>query len=213
MARRTDDTGTAILRAASDLLAAEGPGALSVRRIAAAAGCSTMGLYSRFGGKDGVVDELFAEGFEHLCAAMQGLPTTASSLADFRGTAVQGGERASERRKGGSLRHGPSVEGGTIVPVVGSNRFAFQCLTNSGGRVHRIKARQARENKAGSGNSREAHKNQSGAYTMHSIALRCKMGAPFMKSAHLCPVPTQLYGAEVEWVKPRVLMPWAGMCD
>ena len=89
MARRTDDTGAAILRAASDLLAAEGPGALSVRRIAAAAGCSTMGLYSRFGGKDGVVDELFAEGFEHLCAAMQGLPTTASSLADFRACALQ----------------------------------------------------------------------------------------------------------------------------
>jgi len=89
MARRTDDTGAAILRAASDLLAAEGPGALSVRRIAAAAGCSTMGLYSRFGGKDGVVDELFAEGFEHLCAAMQGLPTSASALDDFRACALQ----------------------------------------------------------------------------------------------------------------------------
>jgi AcrR family transcriptional regulator len=84
MARRTDDTGAAILRAASDLLASEGPGALSVRRIAAAAGCSTMGLYSRFGGKDGVVDELFAEGFEHLRASIDAMPVTASALDDFR---------------------------------------------------------------------------------------------------------------------------------
>jgi AcrR family transcriptional regulator len=89
MARRTDDTGSAILRAASELLATEGPGALSVRRIAAAAGCSTMGLYSRFGGKDGVVDELFAEGFEHLCAAMQSLPTTGVALDEFRACARQ----------------------------------------------------------------------------------------------------------------------------
>jgi AcrR family transcriptional regulator len=89
MARRTDDTGSAILRAASDLLATEGPGALSVRRIATAAGCSTMGLYSRFGGKDGVVDELFAEGFDHLCQAMQSLPTTNDAVADFRACATQ----------------------------------------------------------------------------------------------------------------------------
>ena len=89
MAKRTDDTGAAILRAASDLLATEGPGALSVRRIATAAGCSTMGLYSRFGGKDGVVDELFAEGFEHLCTAMQSLPTTSDAVDDFRACALQ----------------------------------------------------------------------------------------------------------------------------
>jgi len=89
MARRTDETGAAILHAASELLATEGPGALSVRRIAAAAGCSTMGLYSRFGGKDGVVDELFAEGFDHLRASMEGLPTTASAVDDFRACAQQ----------------------------------------------------------------------------------------------------------------------------
>ena len=89
MARRTDDTGTAILHAASELLATEGPGALSVRRIAAAAGCSTMGLYSRFGGKDGVIDELFAAGFAHLCQAMQSLPATAVAVDDFLACARQ----------------------------------------------------------------------------------------------------------------------------
>jgi AcrR family transcriptional regulator len=84
MARRTDETGAAILHAASALLATEGPGALSVRRIAAAAGCSTMGLYSRFGGKDGVVDELFAEGMEHLHESIRSSTDTGDAIADFR---------------------------------------------------------------------------------------------------------------------------------
>jgi AcrR family transcriptional regulator len=55
-----------------------------VRRIAAAAGCSTMGLYSRFGGKDGVVDELYAEGFERLIDAMKTNQPTDDPLADLR---------------------------------------------------------------------------------------------------------------------------------
>jgi AcrR family transcriptional regulator len=88
MARTTDETGDAILRAASELLSAEGPGALSVRRIAAAAGCSTMGLYSRFGGKDGVIDELFAEGFEHFRSAIDSIPRTGDALADLRACAL-----------------------------------------------------------------------------------------------------------------------------
>ena len=37
-----------------------------MRRIAAAAGMSTMNVYSRFGGKDGVLDELFIDGFRRL---------------------------------------------------------------------------------------------------------------------------------------------------
>ena len=47
-----------------------GAEALTVRRISAAAGCSTMGLYSRFGGKEGLVDHLFREGFVGLGDAM-----------------------------------------------------------------------------------------------------------------------------------------------
>jgi len=88
MTRVRDDQGRRILESASELLSDEGPGALSVRRIAAAAGCSTMGLYSRFGGKDGVVDELFAEGFEHLCRAMSALAETDDPVADLRTCAL-----------------------------------------------------------------------------------------------------------------------------
>jgi AcrR family transcriptional regulator len=84
MARTRDEQGQRILEAASELLSKEGASALSVRRIAAAAGCSTMGLYSRFGGKDGVVDELYAEGFERLVAGMKANPPTDDPLADLR---------------------------------------------------------------------------------------------------------------------------------
>jgi AcrR family transcriptional regulator len=84
MARTRDEQGRRILEAASELLSREGAAALSVRRIAAAAGCSTMGLYSRFGGKDGVVDELFVEGFERLLEGLHSLPATDDPLADLR---------------------------------------------------------------------------------------------------------------------------------
>ena len=83
---RTDvTTREALLAAAHDLLATEGPGALSVRRIAAAAGMSTMNVYSRFGGKDGVLDELFVAGFDRLRAAMAQAPATDDPLADLEG--------------------------------------------------------------------------------------------------------------------------------
>ncbi len=84
MALRHDEQAQAILDGASSLLSEEGPGALTVRRIAAVAGCSTMGVYSRFGCKDGIVDELFAEGFEYLLEAMADLPTTEDPVADLR---------------------------------------------------------------------------------------------------------------------------------
>ena len=78
------DTRDALLRAASTLLAKEGPSALTVRRIAAEAGVSTMGVYSRFGGKDGVVDVLLRDGFDDLSAAMDAVGQTDDPLADLQ---------------------------------------------------------------------------------------------------------------------------------
>ena len=83
-ASRGDDTRDALLAAAHDLLATEGAGALTVRRIAAAAGMSTMNVYSRFGGKDGVLDELFIDGFRRLAAKMEGSPSTDDPIEDLR---------------------------------------------------------------------------------------------------------------------------------
>jgi AcrR family transcriptional regulator len=80
---RHDDTREALLAAAHDLLASEGPAALSVRRIAAAAGMSTMNLYSRFGGKDGVLDELFIDGFRRMSEEMADAPVSDDPIADL----------------------------------------------------------------------------------------------------------------------------------
>lgn len=79
-----DDVGSALLAAASRLLASEGAQALTVRRIAASAGVSTMNVYSRFGGKDGVVEHLFVEGFHALAAGMSAVPLTDDPLDDLR---------------------------------------------------------------------------------------------------------------------------------
>ncbi|HEY0519660.1 MAG TPA: TetR/AcrR family transcriptional regulator [Ilumatobacteraceae bacterium] len=77
-----DEVGSSLLRSASDLLANEGAGALTVRRIANAAGVSTMNVYSRFGGKDGVVEQLFIEGFRRLGDSMRAVVETDDALAD-----------------------------------------------------------------------------------------------------------------------------------
>ena len=79
-----DDVGSALLRAADGLLATEGPSALTVRRIAAEAGMSTMNVYSRFGGKDGVVEQLFLHGFELLAGGMGEVGATDDPIADLR---------------------------------------------------------------------------------------------------------------------------------
>lgn len=79
-----DSVGATLLRAANDVLATEGPAALTVRRIAAEAGVSTINVYSRFGGKDGVVDHLYVEGFRRLRKAMLAADTTDDPLDDLR---------------------------------------------------------------------------------------------------------------------------------
>ncbi|MGW4799208.1 TetR/AcrR family transcriptional regulator [Nonomuraea sp. NPDC004297] len=52
-----------ILDAAKGLLIREGPGALTVRRISGEVGCSTKVIYTLFGGKDGLGEALWLEGF------------------------------------------------------------------------------------------------------------------------------------------------------
>jgi AcrR family transcriptional regulator len=79
----TDATRDSIVSAARALLVAQGPGGLTVRKIANAAGHSTMAVYSRFGSKDGLVDVLFGEGFGLLTAALESVGTTDDPLADL----------------------------------------------------------------------------------------------------------------------------------
>jgi AcrR family transcriptional regulator len=64
-----DERRAAVVEAAARLLAEEGPQGLSLRRIAAEAGGSTQLVYTLFGGKRGLADALYAEGFGRLAAA------------------------------------------------------------------------------------------------------------------------------------------------
>jgi AcrR family transcriptional regulator len=83
MNRHYDGTSEALLNAAHRLLAEDGPEALTVRRIAGEAGMSTMNVYSRFGGKDGVIDELYTDGYRRLVAAIDAVPVTDDVVDDL----------------------------------------------------------------------------------------------------------------------------------
>ena len=60
----------AVVEAAVRLLAEEGPHGLSLRRVAAEAGGSTQIVYTLFGGKPGLAEALYREGFTRLGLAM-----------------------------------------------------------------------------------------------------------------------------------------------
>ncbi|MFN8040481.1 MAG: TetR/AcrR family transcriptional regulator [Acidimicrobiales bacterium] len=79
-----DNVRGRLLDAADELLRTEGPDGLTVRAMAERAGCSTMGVYTHFGGKDGVVDALYVEGFRRLADAISRVRTTADPVADLR---------------------------------------------------------------------------------------------------------------------------------
>ncbi|MFM9978039.1 MAG: TetR/AcrR family transcriptional regulator [Sphingomonadaceae bacterium] len=55
-----------ILRAATALFVEQGMTGLNVRAVATRAGVSTIGVYSHFGGKAGLLDALYADGFAQL---------------------------------------------------------------------------------------------------------------------------------------------------
>lgn len=64
-----DETSTRILEAAETLLEERGIDGVQVREVAERAKTSTMGVYSRFGGKSQLLDRLYIRGFERLRTA------------------------------------------------------------------------------------------------------------------------------------------------
>jgi AcrR family transcriptional regulator len=60
-----------LLIAAEAVLVRDGPGALTVRAVAAEAGIAPMGVYNRLGGKNGLVDALLIRGFDRLRATIE----------------------------------------------------------------------------------------------------------------------------------------------
>lgn len=73
----------ALLEAAEHLIAADGPAALSVRRVADTAGTSPRAVYSLFGSKDGLIVALGIRTFDLLRDSIDALPVTDDPVDDL----------------------------------------------------------------------------------------------------------------------------------
>lgn len=62
------------------IVAEQGGGALTVRRVAEAAGCSTIGIYSHFGDKAGLLEAVVLDGFADFGAALAAAETGGTAL-------------------------------------------------------------------------------------------------------------------------------------
>jgi AcrR family transcriptional regulator len=78
-----DALRTRLLDTAGELLTSEGPAALSLRRLAAAAGTSTSAVYALFGGKPGILRALFIEAFTRFAAHLDTVTPSDDPLADL----------------------------------------------------------------------------------------------------------------------------------
>ncbi len=76
------------IEAALRVAAEYGAAGLTVRRVAEAAGSSTMGVYSRFGSRTGMLQALYARAFAMLREAFDAVPVTERADADIRALAV-----------------------------------------------------------------------------------------------------------------------------
>lgn len=72
-----------LLETAADLLAREGPSALTTRRLAAEVGTSTMAVYTHFGGMDGLHRAVRLEGFARLTNYFDSVQATQDPVADL----------------------------------------------------------------------------------------------------------------------------------
>lgn len=71
---RRDAQRAALLDAASRMLMHGGPDAISLRKLAAEVGTSTMAVYTAFGGKEGLISALYEEAFDRLGATQRAVP-------------------------------------------------------------------------------------------------------------------------------------------
>ena len=69
----TTTTRETLLEAALQLLEERGPGALRIRDLSEAVGKSTMGVYTHFGSKQGLLEQLYLHGFQRLEDRLAGI--------------------------------------------------------------------------------------------------------------------------------------------
>ena len=124
------DVQAALVDAAEAVLVREGPAAVTVRAVATEAGVAPMGVYNRFGSKEGLVDALLVRGFSGLQAVVAARGET-DPIDRLRGAGVRYRQFALANRAlygvmfGGALASGePSSE---LMDCAGG---AFQELVN-----------------------------------------------------------------------------------
>ena len=83
MARAEVASRDQLIDAAARILAEDGLGGLSTRRLASALGVSTMVVYTRFGSMPELMDAVVAEGFDRQAARLEEVPQTSDPAADL----------------------------------------------------------------------------------------------------------------------------------
>jgi AcrR family transcriptional regulator len=78
-----EDTRAELLEAAGRLLAEEGPGALTVRRLADEVGTTTRAIYSLFGGKDGIVSAMYRQAADNIVELHLAVPRRDDPVEEF----------------------------------------------------------------------------------------------------------------------------------
>ncbi len=130
-ARGPVDLRRALIDAAARILADEGPGALSVRRVAQEVGASTMVVYTHLGDKDGMLDAVREHAFAGFAAALAAVDER-DPWANLRavGHAYRGFAKANPapfKLMFGRATPSPAMQA--------TSRRAFEALTSAIGRV------------------------------------------------------------------------------
>jgi AcrR family transcriptional regulator len=105
-----------LLHAAVGLLDDDGPDALQTRKVAGAAGTSTMAVYTHFGGMRGLITEVAEEGLRQFDAALA-VPQTADPVADLFVTGAAYRRYATQRPHMYRLMFGSTSAHGINAPV------------------------------------------------------------------------------------------------
>lgn len=152
MTRYRDDAREALLGAARRLVAAEGVEALTIRRIAREADLSTMNLYSRFGGKEALIDELDVEARQGLLAILDSVPCTDDALRDLAQLAKRFREFAVDHPADYLLLFRPSCQRHSedVDDVGGLSRFTARVLRcQQAGQIVNLRPEDAQDIAAG----------------------------------------------------------------
>ena len=105
-----------LLHAAVAMLDEDGPDALQTRKIASAAGTSTMAVYTHFGGMPALIAAVAEEGLRQFDAALT-MPPTSDPVADLMATGIAYRRYAIERPHMYRLMFGSTSAHGINAPA------------------------------------------------------------------------------------------------